>query len=580
MSKPTGYFAIVLHTHIPYVLSHGRWPHGTDWLCEAVVESYIPLLKVFHRLAQKGIKPNVTFSITPITCEQLRDPFFPSELRDYIQNKVERSREAEKEWQRQGDEYLASLCAKWREFYLSSLQTFEEEFRGDLVAQLKRLQDEGQIEIMTSAATHGYLPLLLLDESVQTQIRLGVDAYRYHFQRQPKGIWLPECAYRPRYEWQAPLIDYKYFRKGIDEFLSEEGLKYFIVDSHLLKGGKVVGVYLDRFSALRELWERLEKRERPEEEEKHLYLPYLVDSSGEGKAPVAVFTRDPETGVQVWSGQVGYPGDGYYLEFHKKHFPGGFRLWRVTHSQADLALKEPYIPHKAEERVEEHSRHFLSLIKEVLTRFEKETGKKGIITAPYDTELFGHWWYEGPRFLERVIEGIKEDGEIELITCGDYLERFPPDTIVSLPEGSWGEGGFHWIWLNEWTEWTWRHIYSAEQEMRELARMVDAEDQRQREIFLQAGRELLLLQSSDWQFLISTWTARDYAELRVAEHYNSFRRLAQMLRDLSAGKEVDPSAWRFLEYCKERDRIFPYLDIPHLGRLDFPPHKPPKEGDP
>ncbi len=570
MAERLGYFALVLHTHIPYVLAHGRWPHGMDWLSEATVESYIPLLDTFRKLAERGIPPKVTFSITPITCEQLADPSFPDELKSYLQHKISLCHEAEKEWRKQGEEEMAKLVKMWEDFFGRTLEKFEE-LRGDLIGELRNLQEAGQIEIMTSAATHGYLPLLLLDESVQTQVRLGVSAHRHHFHRQPRGMWLPECAYRSRYEWKAPLIDYKYLRKGVEEFLSEEGLQYFIIDTHLLKGGKVTGVYLERFEALKALWERVEKVERPEEIHRHPYRPYLVNSSGEPKRPVGVFVRDPETGLQVWSGQVGYPGDGYYLEFHKKHFPSGLRFWRVTDPKADLGAKEVYIPEKAEERIEEHSLHFLTLLKKVLGNFKRETGEKGIIVAPYDTELFGHWWFEGPKFLRRVIERIAEDEEIEMITCGDYLERYPADMMVSLPEGSWGEGGFHWIWLNEWTEWTWRYVYQAEMEMKELARRAMGKGERVRRVLNQMARELLLLQASDWQFLISTWAARDYGEMRVAEHYNSFLRLSQMLKELLAGEEPEPPAWQYLTYCEQRDRPFPYIDPFSFAELSFPP---------
>lgn len=571
MSERLGYFALVLHTHIPYVLAHGRWPHGMDWLFEATVESYIPLINTFKELAEKDIAPKVTFSITPITCEQLADPSFPNEFKAYLQNRIKLSHEAEKEFISRGEEDMARLANMWEKFYNQTFEKFENEFNGDLIGELRNLQEAGQIEIMTSAATHGYLPLLLLDESVQTQVRLGVLAYQHHFHRQPRGIWLPECAYRPRYEWKAPLIDYKYLRKGIDEFLSEEGLQYFIVDTHLLRGGKVTGVYLERFEALKALWERVEKVERPEEIHKHPYRAYLVNSSGEPKEPVAVFVRDPETGLQVWSGQVGYPGDGYYLEFHKKHFPSGLRFWRVTDPKADLGAKQTYIPEKAEERIEEHSRHFLTVLKKVLREFKEETGETGIIVAPYDTELFGHWWFEGPRFLKRVIERIAEDEEIEMITCGEYLGKYPAQMMVSLPEGSWGEGGFHWIWLNEWTEWTWRYIYQAEKEMKELTKQAMGKDDRVKRILSQMARELLLLQASDWQFLISTWSARDYGEMRVAEHYNTFQRLSQMLRTILNGEEPDPPAWQYLEYSEKRDRPFPYIDPFFWAKLSYPP---------
>jgi 1,4-alpha-glucan branching enzyme len=325
-----------------------------------------------------------------------------------------------------------------------------------------------------------------------------------------------------------------------------------------------VGVYVARFEALRRLWGQFEKEFKPPPEDvtKSPHEVYLVSSGRMPERPVAVFTRDPETAIQVWSGEWGYPGDGAYLDFHKKRFPGGLRYWRVTSPKTDLADKRVYVQEAVEGRVRENSSHFISLIKEVLQAHRERTGRSGILTAPYDAELFGHWWFEGPRWLYHVLKGLDEDPKVELTTCSSYLEINPPEVVVSLPEGSWGEGGFHWIWLNEWTEWTWKHIYAAERRMVDLSRSCSGvgENPELERVLKQACRELLLLQASDWQFLISTWSARDYAEMRVALHAEDFNRLVDMAEALHRGEGLKPADRAFLEACEERDPLFPDVE--------------------
>jgi 1,4-alpha-glucan branching enzyme len=365
-------------------------------------------------------------------------------------------------------------------------------------------------------------------------------------------------------------------RKGVEEFLSENGLRYFLIDSHLLKGGKAIGVYKDRFEALERLWERFaaQYQERPEDLEKSPYLPYLVTSAPTTKRPEAVFTRDPKTGLQVWSGEWGYPGDGNYLDFHKKRFPGGLRYWRVTSAKADLADKGPYQLEWIASRIQEQADHFVSLIHDILANFRSTHHQAGIVVAPYDTELFGHWWFEGPEWLYQVLKRLKESGRVALKSAGAYLEEAEPLSVISLPEGSWGEGGYHWIWLNEMNDWTWRHIYAAEEEMEELAHSwAQDPDPRLQDLLKQCGRSLFLLEASDWQFLISTFSARDYAELRLVMHQDDFQRLAAMTRKYAAERRLAQEDWNFLEFCRDRDAIFPDIDPKWWARLEYPPEE-------
>ncbi|HDG67814.1 MAG TPA: DUF1957 domain-containing protein, partial [candidate division Zixibacteria bacterium] len=439
-----------------------------------------------------------------------------------------------------------------------------EEIGGDILGEFKKFQEKGMIEIITCGATHGYLPLIGTDNSVYAQLALAKQVHRRHFGTDPKGIWLPEAAYRPRYEWVPPVGEDKTprLRRGIEEFLYHLDIRFFFVDTHLLKGGRAIGVYIDRFEALKKLWAQFEKQYSPREEiPRSPYKPYLC-SSVEGKYATPFYVRDPETGLQVWSGEWGYPGNPAYLDFHKKHFPGGHRYWRVTHPKADLADKDLYHPEWIPDTIAEQAHHFTTLCEGIIEKVSAELDVPPIISAPFDAELFGHWWFEGPDWLLQVARNIAANPNLQMTRGWDYLEKYPPSEVVHLPEGSWGQGGFHYIWLNDWTKWTWEHIYKAEKIMRDYANWwVQTEQKPQiKRVLAQMGRELLLLESSDWQFLISTWSARDYAERRVAFHWEKFMEIEKIAKTLREGKEPTSGQWRELELIEAQDDIFPDLD--------------------
>jgi len=573
-----GYFAFVLHSHLPYVLSHGRWPHGTDWLGEAVAETYLPIIRTLNELRAEGLHPKLTIGLSPVLCEQLADNSFKDEFVFYLNNKIKAAEHDSEEFYRFGDETMLAVSQYWEEFFKDTLEHFNT-IGQDVVYEFRKLQDSGCLEIITCGATHGYYPLLARDESLQAQTKMAVKNYRRHFGRDPRGIWLPECAYRPRYNWSRPVASgtqEAYSRKGVDEFLTENGLDFFIIDSALLKGGKSIGVYVDRFDALKLLWSHFEEQyhPRPEKQDRTPREVYLVSSAPEGKKPTAIFTRDPDTGLLVWSGEHGYPGDGHYLDFHKKRFPGGHRYWAVTSTKADLADKVPYSLKGAGDRIPENGDHFAGKVTEILGAYYDQAGEPGILVAPYDAELFGHWWFEGPRFLKHVLRKIEETSDIEATFLGEHLDRVKPTRVVSIPEGSWGQGNHHYIWLNEHTEWSWRHIYEAEDKMCELARrwseLTQPRDKELEELLKQAARELMLLSASDWQFLISTWAARDYGELRISEHFGDFQRLALLAEKLFEGQELGPGEKRFLDDCRQRDSLFEDIELDWFAGVEFP----------
>ena len=548
---PRGTLLLVLHTHLPWVLGHGRWPHGESWLYEAAAECYLPILRLLARLETEDRKGSVTLGVTPVLAEMLSTPRFRDGFLAYLGERAGRADADRREFETSGDEYARGAAVAWSEFYKRAKEDFLEKYNGDLLSALVRLQESGRIEIIVSAATHGYLPLLGRDESIEAQLGIGITSYRRRFGRRPRGIWLPECAYRPGYAWSRPVGPARaWLRPGLEEFLARKGLRYFFVDTHLVAGGAPIGSYEDRVAERRLDAAREGTGLSPNE-------PYAITASRRRK--VAVLARDPRSSVQVWSADYGYPGDGAYLEFHRKHGRDGLRYWRVTDRRIPLAEKVPYDPMAAKERAEAHAEHFASLVIDRLREYQEATGRTGVVVAPFDTELFGHWWFEGPQWLESVLRRL--EGQVEVATASSFLAKHPPRSAIRLPEGSWGQGGHHWVWLNDGTRWIWEEVYRAEDAFLEASRA--ARGQRKpiiRRILTQLARELLLLESSDWPFLITTVAAKDYAEARVKEHIEAFDRLASMLPQARAGT-LSPEDRAWLTTIEARDSLFPDLDL-------------------
>jgi 1,4-alpha-glucan branching enzyme len=347
-------------------------------------------------------------------------------------------------------------------------------------------------------------------------------------------------------------------RPGIEEMLAVHGLEYFVADSHLVAASKPIFLYRDYIPLRTDIGDVGPKI--PAGERRSPYSPYRIASRG-GTGTAVAFFRDPKTTLQVWSRDHGYPGDFAYLEFHKKHFPGGLRFWRITDTSNDLGTKAVYDPGVAVEKVGLQARHFAEMVVETVGEASAEG--PAVVCSPYDSELFGHWWFEGPAWLERVARELKHVG-VTSMTLGEALEVVPPRATLTLPEGSWGEGGDHRVWLNHETEWTWDRVYSAEAEWVEHLGHEGGSAELQR-VLAQATRELLLLQSSDWQFLITTQAARDYAERRVAEHYAEFKRLSEMVRTLRDGEPLSVEAATTLRRLERDDFCFPDVD-PAWGR--------------
>lgn len=559
-----GRFLLCLHTHMPYVLSHGKSPHGTDWIFESTAECYLPILDALDRLRNQGIKPRWTINMTPILAEQLDDPSFKQGFIEYCEEKIQAAIQDKEKFKAEGEMWMEGLAAMWQRIYTKNLVAFKHQWHKSVCDGFKSFEEDGLIELITCGATHGYMPLLATDESVQAQVKVAVDSHKRRFGKNPKGIWLPECAYRPAYEWKAPAgpDETPWMRKAVDEFLRENGIEFFFVDSHLIRGGEPLGTYWQNFPQLAELFERSKKQFVPPAEYRSEYEHYKT-MNGE-----TLFARDPESTVKVWSGDVGYPGNEYYLEFHKQLYPGRHRYWRISPDKANLGAKQPYDPWQAYSNIPAHAADFVQIVKGALAKYRGQANREGTLVAMYDTELFGHWWWEGPEFLYEVAVKMSQEPELVPSSGSDILAADPARHTIPVPEGSWGEGGYHSVWLNKDNHWTWEKLYPAERKMREMAQTMA--DGPAKEIVTQAGRELLLAEASDWQFLISTWAARDYAEARFQDHIDRFDQLAAMAERVHQGGTLTAIEQAFLLECQEKDAPFPHLNVKHWAKLDHP----------
>lgn len=544
-----GYFCLVLHTHLPFVRGAGVWPFGEATLFQAVAETYLPLLEAMYDLVAEGHSPKVTLGLTPILLEQLDDSALLSRLEAYLKDKRAMAQADGRRFQKEGPDQLADLAEFYRNWYDHLLTAFRRRFHRDLVGAFRRLQDEGHIEILTGAATHAYLPLLEHDSSIYGQLKVGVDTYRRHFGRDPQGIWLPECGYRPAY-----LKDGKP-KPGIEEFLANLGLRYFFTDSYALTGGpllgKVAGDVRGPYGAVPRRLLIAKTLEWPMAVQATTFRPYFVQDS-----PVAVFARNERTGLQVWSETFGYPGDPTYREFHRQAPDSGLQYWRVTGPAGDLGQKELYRPEPAMERVKEHARHFAGVVEAELEGYFQQGGEPGILAAAYDTELFGHWWFEGVAFLEEVLRLLDQHPTVKVATVQEYLELHPPREAIALPESSWGLGGGHATWLNPETKWMWPLIRRAEHWMEELVAAGTAARGRLRQVLNQAARELLLLEASDWPFLVTTQQAKGFSAGRFQKHLSRFHHLASIAQKGRVSREDTA----YLKDVAESDNPFPNID--------------------
>lgn len=537
----------MLHSHLPYVLHHGRWPHGSDWLCEAALDTYLPLLEQWHALEARGVPAPVTLGVTPVLASMLASPAFRGLFDEYLAQRITACDEALAAFT--GDDRPLVPVATWWKERLGRLRGVWQSIEGDIVGAWRALAARGRLELTSSAATHGFLPLLGRDESIALQLREGRATHTRLFGGAPEGCWLPECAYRRAGVWHPYRgALHAGHRRGLESHLAEAGFRYFFADAHMARAGHPLGVYGVRFGL---------SPDAPAADpgDEHVHTPHVAYRVTGTDTPrqVAALVRDPRSSEQVWNRHGGYPGDGHYLEFHKIRWPEGLRLWRVTSREHGLEAKAPYDPAAASSRAGVHAAHFVDLLTASHGVRPRPVGS--VIVAPFDTELLGHWWFEGPEFLAHTYTALAAQAAIRPVTAGRHLDDHGTPSALHLVDGSWGRDGDFTMWMSDAAAHTWPVIWALEERFWRTARRA-LEPPALQPVIAQAARSLLLLQSSDWQFILTTGAVADYATARFEGHAEDCRVLLDLVDAALDGGDVGRGVTHALELSR-RDDLFP-----------------------
>ena len=518
------HLCLVLHAHLPFV-RHPEYEESLEekWLFEAITETYLPLLAMLSRLEQEEVDYRLTLSLSPTLMAMLRDALLQQRYLAYLDNLFELA--AKEHVRHRWRPELRQLARMYQNRFEESREAFTQDFDCDLIEGFDRIARAGRLELITSAATHGYLPLIAAPEARRAQIEQGCRELERHIGRRPKGIWLPECG----------------FTNGLDGQLRDAQLEYFFVETH----GVLFANPRPRYG---------------------VYAPIRCPRSG-----LAAVGRDVDSGRQVWCATQGYPADPCYRDFHhdigfeldyeylRPHLrPQGIRnhtgIKYRRIASADQG-KELYEPSVARARAQEHAGDFLARQQQRAEQLAKVMGDRpALIVAPYDAELFGHWWFEGPIWLESLLRAIAQSKtNVDTITISEYLERYEALPVSEPAASSWGAGGYHGVWLEAANDWIYPHLHEAEKLMIELAgRHPDARGL-VRQALDQAARELMLAQSSDWPFIMANGTMVEYAADRVTEHILAFDELSGQIRR----GQIDAHRLRQLE---SRHNLFPTID--------------------
>ncbi|MHA1272500.1 MAG: glycoside hydrolase family 57 protein [Promethearchaeota archaeon] len=525
-----GFFGLVLHGHIPWCKKSGTWPAGEEWLMEAMNETYIPMLNVLRELKEKNVSTAITINITPILAEQLADEYLMQRFSEYMENLIKRAKSDIKRFENHKERKI--IAEYYVEKFEHILNTFYHNYYRNILGSFKWLQNEGMVELITCAATHAFLPLMEHDSAIFSQIQLAVDTHKKYFGREPKGFWLPECAYRPKQIRKGKV------RESLDYWLNNSGIEYFFVDSHGILNAELL--------------------ESKNEIGLNTNFGYRLESD------VCVFGRNKNTSRQVWDAQIGYPGDEFYREFHSKDHESGLHYWRITEKNLSKDKKQLYNIEKAKERIKSHANHFISLITKELEDFSKISNNPGIIVSPYDFELFGHWWMEGIDWLKNVLELISNNNYVEAITFSDYVAKYKDKfSIIRMGESSWGKGGHFEVWQNPEHGWIWPYINSSVKDLENVIAMNPRPNNWGIRILKQTARELLLMEGSDWPFLLYTNQAKDYANKRFHQHHQRFNKLIWAAKNPSDTSRI---ALRELEEIESIDSCFQELNLSYFQK--------------
>ncbi|MBP2476892.1 1,4-alpha-glucan branching enzyme [Crossiella equi] len=500
--RPIGTFSLVLHSHLPWLSHHGVWPVGEEWLYQAWAHSYQPVVRLLEEFAEQGRTDVLTLGVTPVLAAQLDDPYALRAHHHWLGSWLNRAHFAAHQW-RGADPLLGELAAAEHRQATQAIEEFEARWRHGFSPVLRPLVDSGVVELIGGPATHPFQPLL--DERLRAfALRLGLADTASRLGRAPEGIWAPECGYAP----------------GMERGYAAAGVRRFLVDGPALHG---------QTSAARTV----------------------------GDTDVVCFGRDLEVTYRVWSPKAGYPGDPAYRDFHTYDHPSGLKPSRVTGKNVPPEQKRPYEPELAAAAVARHAADFVGTVVRRLTELAERDGKPGLVVAAYDTELFGHWWHEGPRWLAAVLRALPEAG-VRVTTLRGALEAGHLGGPVDLPASSWGSG-------KDWRVWDGEQVADLVTDgadlQRRLLSTVDASlgATVRDPAFDQLVREALLSLSSDWAFMVTKDSAADYARRRAKVHGGHAHELARLLTE---GNRA--AALRLAGELRGPDGLFGHLDARDL----------------
>ena len=523
MKQEKGYVSFILHAHLPFIYH----PESEDyleeeWLFEAISETYIPLLLNFKKLEEEKVDFRITMTLTPPLLSMFDNKLLQKRYIKYLKKHIELCR---KETKRTSyDKRLNELSYYYLDRYSNDLHVFKDVYNCNLIQAFKHFQDMGVLEIITCGATHGYFPILYVNEkAVKAQIAVGVQTYEKYFGRKPHGIWLPECGYVSE----------------ADKYLKEFGIEYIITESHGI-------LYADPTP---------------------IYGTFAPIVSPEG---VIAFGRDIESSKQVWSSICGYPGDFNYREFYRDigydadyeyikpyiakngaRVNTGIKYHRITGKTEN---KDYYNIQWAKDSAESQAGHFLDSRVSQINELADIMDVPPIVLCPYDAELYGHWWYEGPYWLYILFKKIYyDDCNFKLINPSEYIDKYPTIQISSPCRSSWGANGYSEVWLNSSNDYVHKHLHVACDRMCELASLFPNARGLKKQALNQCARELLLAQSSDWLFIITNGTMVDYAKKRIKDHIGRFSTLYEQIKNDNINEE-------FLKDISKKDKIFPDID--------------------
>ena len=523
MNNYKGNLCFVLHAHLPFV-RHPEYSRflEEDWLYEAINETYLPILRTFRSLEKDSIPFRLTISISPTLCAMLSDKLLQERYIAYVERLLEL---ADKELSRTSlNSEENKIVMMYKELFIANLDDFKNLYQNNILNGFLAFEKSGNLELITTAATHAFLPCYKeFPSTIKAQIQVAMDSHIHHFGKSCKGVWLPECGYYP----------------GVEDVLKNNDINYFFSSAHAI----------------------LFSEKKPAN---GVFAPVNC------KNGVSVFARDIVSSKSVWSPEVGYPGDNYYRDFYrdigydlpldyispyihenKIRVNTGMKYHRITGK--DISDKKLYDIEAANKRVVEHAENFIYNRKKQVNEVAPKMDIDPIIVSPFDAELFGHWWFEGPKWLEAVFRKVADEDNLELITPSDYLEKEKVPEQIDPVFSSWGNNGFSEVWIDGSNDWIYPLIHGAVEKMQDLIERFPDESSLKERILNQAAREIMLAQSSDWPFIMYMATTQSYAARRVKQHIANFNRIYNNL----SRNDMDTEWVTSIE--KENNR-FPSID--------------------